>query len=139
LDLILLPGNFALDAGEHSRIDLGKAAREEAAGLDVIGRNGLAAHAGSFAEWESFATRRSWRPPSNSVCRKVSTQLLAMSSPISLAPSAMTFALLWRRASAAETGSETSAQRAAGLRLTAIEMPIPDPQMAMPKSASPAS
>ena len=37
----------------------------------------------------------------------------------------------------AESGSETRAQRQAGLRLTAIEMPMPEPQTAMPRSASP--
>ena len=34
---------------------------------------------------------------------------------------------------------DTSAQRQAGLRLTAIEMPMPEPHSATPRSASPAA
>jgi hypothetical protein len=49
----------------------------------------------------------------------------------------MTFASLCSRARRAESGSETSAARAAGCRLTAIEMPMPDPQMATPRLARP--
>ena len=59
-----------------------------------------------------------------------------MSLPISRAPSAITLASLCSRASCADSGSATRAQRQAGLRLTAIEMPMPEPQTAMPRSAS---
>src|SRR3546814_2506540 len=56
----------------------------------------------------------------------------AISSPIRRAPSAMTLASLCSRANAADSGSLTSAQRHAGLRLTAIEMPMPEPHNATP-------
>ena len=56
---------------------------------------------------------------------------------VSRAPMAITLASLCSRASLAESGSETSAQRTAGLRLTAMEMPIPDPHSATPCSALP--
>jgi hypothetical protein len=59
----------------------------------------------------SFSTRAAWRPPPNSVVRKASRQALAMSTPMSLAPMAMQLASLCSRASAADSGSETSAQR----------------------------
>ncbi len=42
------------------------------------------------------------------------------------------------RAAPAESGSSTRAQRQSGWRLTAIEMPIPEPHRAMPRSAVPA-
>ena len=45
-------------------------------------------------------------------------------------------ASLCSRASGAERGSATWAQRHAGLRLTAIAMPMPEPQTAIPRSAS---
>ena len=45
----------------------------------------------------------------------------------------------FRKAGVPETGSETSAQRAWGTRLTAIEMPIPDPHKATPNSAAPSA
>src|SRR3546814_12114184 len=60
-----------------------------------------------------------------------------MSRPVSRAPSAMTLASLCSRASFADKGSDTSAQRQAGLRLTAIEMPTPDPHSATPRCALP--
>jgi hypothetical protein len=43
----------------------------------------------------------------------------------------MMLASLCSRLSLAETGSLTSAQRQAGFRLTAIEMPMPEPQSAL--------
>ncbi len=57
------------------------------------------------------------------------------SSPMTRAPMAMALASLCWRASAAESGSDTSAQRQGGLRLAAIEMPMPDPHNATPRSA----
>src|SRR3546814_8982048 len=76
----------------------------------------------------SFSTRRTWRSPAKSVARKAVTHALAMSMPVSRAPIATTLASLCSRASFADSGSDTSAQRHAGLRLTEIEMPIPDPR-----------
>ena len=64
---------------------------------------------------------------------------LRHSWPVSRAPIAMTFASLWLRASSADSGSDTSADRQAGLRLAAIEMPIPEPHSAIPNLASPVS
>ena len=49
----------------------------------------------------------------------------------------MQLALLCSRASAAESGSDTSAQRTAGWRLTLIEMPMPLPQTKTPRRACP--
>ena len=66
-------------------------------------------------------------------------QALAISMPISRAPMAMTLASLCSRARRAESGSETSAQRQAGWRLAAIEMPMPEPHKATPQSARPAA
>ena len=50
---------------------------------------------------------------------------------------AIALASLCSRASAAESGSDTSAQRSAGLRLTAIEMPMPLPQIAIRRVEQP--
>ena len=68
---------------------------------------------------------------------KAAMQAFAISMPTSRAPRAITLASLCSRASIADSGSDTSAQRQAGLRFIAIEMPTPDPQSAMPWSASP--
>ena len=52
---------------------------------------------------------------------------------------AIALASLCERHSRAESGSETCAQRTLGLRLAAMAMPMPEPQMVMPKGASPRS
>ena len=54
------------------------------------------------------------------------TQAIAISGPISRAPSAIALASLCRRASEDESGSATCAQRQAGLRLAAIATPMPE-------------
>ena len=64
-------------------------------------------------------------------------ELIASENIVSRAPIAMALASLWLRASSADSGSATSAQRTAGLRLAAIMMPIPDPHSAIPRSAAP--
>src|SRR3546814_1519161 len=52
---------------------------------------------------ESLSTRRAWRSPAKSEVRKAARHALAMSTPVSRAPSAMTFATLCSRASSSET------------------------------------
>src|SRR5690606_31002425 len=87
--------------------------------------------------WESLSTRREWRSPAKSVARKAAMHAFAISIPVSRAPSATTLASLCSRASLAESGSDTRAQRHAGLRLTDIAMPMPEPHSAIPRSALP--
>src|SRR6185312_13334351 len=77
--------------------------------------------------------------PSKSVERKVSTQALAISTPIRRAPSAIALASLWRRARLADSGSSTCAQRQAELRFAAMATPMPDPQTVIPRSARPSA
>src|SRR3546814_605252 len=137
-DLKLLAVQFMLHRCRDRGID----------GIDAIGE--IAGRFDGFVEdvgghrrvsgWgglESLSTRRAWRSPAKSVVRKAARHALAMSMPVSRAPSAMTLASLCSRASFADKGSDTSAQRQAGLRLTAIEMPTPDPHSATPRCALP--
>jgi len=85
----------------------------------------------------SLATRRSWRPPSKSVPRKAFRQSLAVSGPIRRAPRASTLASLCWRDRRAIRLSVHRAARQPGIRLAAIEMPIPLPQTATPYLALP--
>ena len=71
--------------------------------------------------------------------KECGTQAMAISGPINRAPRAMAFASLCPRASAADSGSATCAQRHAGLRLAAIATPIPEPHTVMPRSAWPSA
>src|SRR3546814_3352037 len=69
-------------------------------------------------------------PPRRYSGLKEARQSLAVSIPISRAPIAMAFASLCLRARRADRLSDTSAQRTPGLRLAAIEIPMPDPHNA---------
>src|SRR4051794_13444791 len=141
LDLRLLAGQFGADRVFDRRVHFRKPAGEETMRHAIIlmgFKIGGSSHQSlSCNSCESSSTRRWWRPPAKSVARKAATQALAMSLPTSLAPSARTLASLCSRASVAEIGSSTRAQRQCGSRFTAIEMPIPEPQTAIPRSAAP--
>ena len=67
---------------------------------------------------------RSGVSPSKGACTNTSTSRSIISHPVSRSESASTFASLWRRASSAESGSVTTAQRTPGTLFAAIEMPI---------------
>src|SRR5207247_4613493 len=58
----------------------------------------------SFSIWESFDTRRSWRPPSKGVSRKAFTRSLARAGSMNRAPRVRTLALLWARARRTSSG-----------------------------------
>src|SRR5205085_9069199 len=145
LDLVLLPVELSRDRLGNGAVGGAQPLGGEAFVLDagkVVGCRIVArAHAGSWTKegLESLSTRRWCRPPPKGVFKNCSTQSRAASIPISRAPSASTFASLCSRASRADSPSETNAHRQAGLRLTAIEIPIPDPHKAIPRAASPAS
>ena len=116
-----------LDGG----IGFGKPAGEEAVGHSIIvllvkvGGGGHQAFSRCEEGSASCSTRRSWRPPRKSEDRKAVTHALAISTPIRRAPSAMALASLCCRASEADSGSATWAQRQAGLRLAAMATPMP--------------
>src|SRR3954468_3717772 len=140
LDLVALAAEFERDRLRDFGIGRGERVGEEAGRLRLACvQSGAAAHSGSLAKsgLESLSIRRSWRPPANEVARKASRQAPAISMPIMRPPMARTLASLCSRASRAESGSATSAQRQAGWRLAAIEMPIPEPHKATPISARP--
>ena len=84
-----------------------------------------------------FSTRRAWRPPSNSVVRKVRTISSAITGPMVRAPMATMLASLCWRERAVDTGSEHSAQRTPWILLAEMEMPMPVPQISTPLSHSP--
>ena len=85
------------------------------------------------------ASRRRWRPPSNSVEKKVSTASMASATPVVLPPRQITLASLWRRARPAVVTSWTSAARIPATLLAAMLMPIPVPHTQMPRSARPSA
>ena len=62
-------------------------------------------------------------------------QDIAKSTPITLAPKAMILALLCCFVSLAEYSFVTKAARIPGILFAAIEIPIPVPQIKIPKSA----
>ena len=115
LDLRLLAAKLGVDCVLDRRIVLAQPAGEEAVrdavAVVAVEFCGGGHQSDSCNSCESWSTRRWWRPPAKSVSRKAVTQALAMSLPISRAPRARTFASLCSRASAAESGSSTRAQR----------------------------
>src|SRR5207244_1579910 len=125
LDLGLLTTKLVADRFFDRGVDFAEPAGEEAVGhaIVLVGlKLGCGRHQSlSCNKCESSSTRRWWRPPAKLVSRKARTQALAMSLPMSRAPSASTFASLCSRASAADRGSSTRAQRQRGSRLTAME------------------
>src|SRR5205814_9371990 len=141
LDLGLLTTKLGADRFFDGRVNFAEPAGEEAMrhAIVLVGlKLGGSGHQSlSCNKCESLSTRRWWRPPAKPVSRKAETHALAMSLPTRRAPSASTFASLCSRASAAERGSSTRAQRQRGSRLTAMEIPMPEPQTAIPRSAAP--
>ena len=122
------------DAGEHGGIGIGEAAGEEAVGLHVVQR---------FAGWCScglpfedgvgeLVDAARWRSPPNVGGEEGGEARLGHFRPDQPRAHRDHVGSLCSRASAAESGSETSAQRQAGWRLTAIEMPMPEPHSATP-------
>src|SRR6185369_13822220 len=124
LDLRLLAAELVVDRVLDGRVDLTEPAGEEAVrnpvALFLLEVGGAGHQSLSCSSWESWSTRRWWRPPAKSVSRKAKTQALAMSAPTKRPPSASTLASLCSRASCAESGSSTRAQRHFSSRLTAI-------------------
>src|SRR5579884_763434 len=141
LDLRLLAAKLRADGVLDGRVLLRQATGEETRRNSVVHvavEVGGSSHQSlSFNCFESSSTRRWCRPPAKSVVRNASTHAFAMSVPISRPPIASTFASLCWRASSAESGSSTRAQRHSRLRLTAIDMPMPEPHIAMPRSDLP--
>src|SRR3546814_766678 len=140
LDLVLLAVELGGDRVGDRAIGAAQGVGEEARRLDVVQVvGGAAAHAGSLAKLglESFSTRRLWRSPPKLVARKALRQSFAISVPMMRAPIAMTLASLCSRARRAESGSDTSAARAAGWGLVGIGMPMPEPHRATPLSDTP--
>src|SRR5690606_22200949 len=137
-DLIALAFEFMRHRRRDRGIDGADAVGEIAGRFDGLVERGCGHRlVSSVGGWESLSPRRPARAPAESVVRKAVRHALAMSTPVSRAPIATTLASLCSRASFADSGSDTSAQRHAGLRLTEIEMPIPDPHSATPRSALP--
>ena len=83
----------------------------------------------------SFFTLVRCFPPSNFVVKKASIIFLDWAKLVKSAPKHKTFASLCWRDSLAASAVLTSAARTHENRFTAIEMPIPLPQMAMPRAA----
>ena len=71
-------------------------------------------------------------PLAKPVLRNTSTQDIAVNSPIKRSPRTITFALLCSRHNLAEVSSCTNAALTHSYRLTAIDIPIPDPQIKIP-------
>ena len=89
---------------------------------------------------ESLSTRRWWRPPAKSVVEEGVDAGLGHFDADQPRAQRDDVGVVMLRAQARPTAArDTSAQRHAGLRLTAIEMPIPDPHTAMPRSARPSA
>ena len=80
-----------------------------------------------------FINDDGWRPPSKSVSRKASVMALARSGPMMRSPRHSTLAPLCRRLMRAMCSLAHRAARMPFTRLAAMDMPMPDPQMRMPK------
>src|SRR5881296_1772631 len=84
-----------------------------------------------------FATRRSWRPPSNVVSSHLCRISMPSSSLTNRAGRTSTFASLWRRASSAISGLQATAARTWGKRFATNAIPSPVPQVRMPRRTFP--
>src|SRR5271165_913500 len=136
LDAVLLPCQLGADRSGQFGIGLRQRRREEAL---QAGRGRSIVHAAPLPAMPSLATRGAWRPPSKPVPMNARRQSSATAWPISRAPSASTLALLCARLSRAEVTSCATAQRIAGFRLAAIDMPMPVPQTRTPSCTVPSA
>src|SRR5437899_12126231 len=134
LDLLALAVQLALQHGVDRGIGLGQVLGEHGQRRVVDLGGGLTHFIQPFA---SLATRLAWRPPSNGVLRNTFNASRATSVPIMRWPKAITLASLCSRVRRADVTSCTSAARTLGLRLAAIEMPMPVPQTITPVSTLP--
>ena len=131
LDLLALAVQLALERPRRSPdrprrgcgVNIGSGDRRLGGGLSSC----------HFDPSESLATRPAWRPPSNSVARKTFSASRAVSVPIRRWPNATTLASLCSRDNRADVTSWARAARTLGLRLAAIEMPMPVPQTRTPR------
>src|SRR5438132_1033901 len=118
LQPVLLPLHLAADQLEDGGVSLG----EGGTSID---------HA------SIFATRRSWRPPSNAVSSHLCRMSIPSSSLTNRDGSTSTFASLCLRASSAISGVHASAARTRGKRLATNAMPSPVPQVSTPRFTAP--
>ena len=102
-DFGLFPLQFTLDRSEDIRVTVSQRLAEKT-GVEISGIIGFGdGHSGFlpqnvlYAGCDSLSTRRAWRPPSNSVSRKIFRQSRAVSLPITRPPKTMTLASLCRR------------------------------------------
>ena len=82
-----------------------------------------------------FSTRLSWRPPSKSVLKKVSTRSKAVSGRMKRAGMTRTLALLCWRARAAISRSQQRAARTLACLLAVMATPLPVPQIRIARAA----
>src|SRR5207249_6008185 len=84
-----------------------------------------------------FATRRSWRPPSNAVSSHLCKISIPSSSLTNRDGSTSTFASLCLRASSAISVVHATAARTLGNRLATNAIPSPVPQVSTPRFTAP--
>src|SRR2546430_9296823 len=118
LEAVLLPFHLAANQLEDGRVRLG----ERRATVD---------------HESIFATRRSWRPPSNLVSSHLCRISMPSSSLTNRAGRTSTFASLWRPASSAISGLQATAARPWRKRFATNAIPRPLPQVRMPRRTLP--
>src|SRR5690606_7572223 len=96
------------DGGVNASDAIGEIAGRFDGLVERFGGHRLFSRAGA---WESVSTRRVWRSPATSGVRNVVMHAVVISMPVSLAPSATTFASLSSRASLDDSVSATGAHR----------------------------
>src|SRR3989449_5589330 len=116
-EAMLLPFHLAANQLEDGRVRLGK--RRATVDHESI-----------------FATRRSWRPPSNVVSSHLWRISMPSSSLTNRAGRTSTFASLWRRASSAISGLQATAARTWGKRFATNAIPSPVPQVRIDRKST---
>src|ERR1017187_10038029 len=137
LQLSVLTGGFVLNGIVDLRIHFG----ERAGHAFSFGHLSVPRDSGRdsryFSNWAILATRRAWRPPANSVFRKMSISFMARFSSMYLAPRVSTLASLCSLVIFTSSWLCQGAARTPSTLLAAIAIPIPVEQTSMPRSLPP--